>query len=151
MKAMNVKEATTHPKATEEICGMLDMIGTLIEKGHVNVPARTPVTPGRFPVWLPFLFGFPEDKVKRIFLLVFPCHKQGTVSSLQIIQILMGKLSISLKTPGSDVQIGREFFYGEGYQLLSWPPDALRSMLQCHGLTFPAFFTWKNGWGGYWN
>ncbi len=34
MKAMNVKEATTHPKATEEICGMLDMIGTLIEKGH---------------------------------------------------------------------------------------------------------------------
>ena len=31
---MNVKPATTHPKATEEICGMLDMIGTLIEKGH---------------------------------------------------------------------------------------------------------------------
>lgn len=37
MKAMNVKEATTHPKATEEICGMLDMIGTLIEKGHAYV------------------------------------------------------------------------------------------------------------------
>lgn len=34
MEAMNVKPATTHPKATEEICGMLDMIGTLIEKGH---------------------------------------------------------------------------------------------------------------------
>ncbi len=34
MQAMNVKPATTHPKATEEICGMLDMIGTLIEKGH---------------------------------------------------------------------------------------------------------------------
>ena len=34
MEAMNVKTATTHPKATEEICGMLDMIGTLIEKGH---------------------------------------------------------------------------------------------------------------------
>ena len=34
MAAMNVKPATTHPKATEEICGMLDMIGTLIEKGH---------------------------------------------------------------------------------------------------------------------
>ena len=33
MQAMNVKPATTHPKATEEICGMLDMIGTLIEKG----------------------------------------------------------------------------------------------------------------------
>lgn len=34
MEAMNIKPATTHPKATEEICGMLDMIGTLIEKGH---------------------------------------------------------------------------------------------------------------------
>ena len=34
MEAMNVKPATTHPLATEEICGMLDMIGSLIEKGH---------------------------------------------------------------------------------------------------------------------
>lgn len=39
MEAMNVKTATTHPKATEEICGMLDMIGTLIEKGHAYVAA----------------------------------------------------------------------------------------------------------------
>ena len=39
MAAMNVKEATTHPKATEEICGMLDMIGTLIEKGHAYTAA----------------------------------------------------------------------------------------------------------------
>lgn len=39
MQAMNVKPATTHPKATEEICGMLDMIGTLIEKGHAYVAA----------------------------------------------------------------------------------------------------------------
>jgi len=37
MKAMNVKEATTHPLATNEICGMLDMIGDLIEKGHAYV------------------------------------------------------------------------------------------------------------------
>lgn len=34
MKALNVKPATIHPKATEEIDGMLDMINTLIEKGH---------------------------------------------------------------------------------------------------------------------
>ncbi len=34
MAAMNVKPATTHPKATEEICGMLEMIQTLIDKGH---------------------------------------------------------------------------------------------------------------------
>lgn len=34
MAGMNVKPATTHPKATEEIDGMIDMISTLIEKGH---------------------------------------------------------------------------------------------------------------------
>lgn len=34
MQGLNIRPATTHPKATEEICGMLDMIGTLIEKGH---------------------------------------------------------------------------------------------------------------------
>ena len=37
MKGMHVKPATTHPKATEEIDGMLDMIHTLIEKGHAYV------------------------------------------------------------------------------------------------------------------
>lgn len=39
MAALNVRPATTHPKATEEICGMLDMIGILIEKGHAYVGA----------------------------------------------------------------------------------------------------------------
>ena len=34
MKALNVMEATTHPKATEEIDGMIEMISTLIDKGH---------------------------------------------------------------------------------------------------------------------
>ena len=34
MEALNVKPATKHPLATEEICGMLDMIGTLMEKGY---------------------------------------------------------------------------------------------------------------------
>lgn len=34
MKALNVMEATTHPKATEEIADMIDMIKVLIEKGH---------------------------------------------------------------------------------------------------------------------
>lgn len=34
MEAMNVKPATVHPKATEEIGGMLEMINTLIEKDH---------------------------------------------------------------------------------------------------------------------
>ena len=33
MKSMNVMEATTHPKATEEIGGMIEMIQTLIDKG----------------------------------------------------------------------------------------------------------------------
>ena len=37
MEMMNVKPATVHPKATEEICGMQEMIETLIEKGHAYV------------------------------------------------------------------------------------------------------------------
>ena len=39
MEAMNVKPATTHPLATEEIGGMIQMISTLIEKGHAYVAA----------------------------------------------------------------------------------------------------------------
>ena len=34
MAAMNVKPATTHPLATEEIGGMIEMIQTLIDKGY---------------------------------------------------------------------------------------------------------------------
>ena len=34
MADMNVKPATTHPRATEEIGGMIRMIGSLIESGH---------------------------------------------------------------------------------------------------------------------
>lgn len=39
MKALNVKPATTHPQATNEIGGMLEMIQTLIDKGHAYVAA----------------------------------------------------------------------------------------------------------------
>lgn len=34
MEGLNVKPATVHPKATEEINGMIEMIQNLIEKGH---------------------------------------------------------------------------------------------------------------------
>ena len=34
MEAMNVRPATTHPLATEEIPGMIEMISTLVEKGY---------------------------------------------------------------------------------------------------------------------
>ena len=34
MAALNVREATTHPKATEEIPDMIEMVKTLIEKGY---------------------------------------------------------------------------------------------------------------------
>lgn len=34
MAGMNVKPATTHPQATKEIDGMIDMIATLIDKGY---------------------------------------------------------------------------------------------------------------------
>ena len=34
MEALNVRPATVHPQATQEICGMLDMIQELIDSGH---------------------------------------------------------------------------------------------------------------------
>ena len=34
MEGMNIKPATTHPLATQEIGGMIDMIQTLIDKGY---------------------------------------------------------------------------------------------------------------------
>ena len=37
MEALHVKPATTHPKATCEIDGMIEMIQTLIDKGHAYV------------------------------------------------------------------------------------------------------------------
>jgi cysteinyl-tRNA synthetase len=37
MAGMNVKPATVHPQATQEIGGMLEMIQTLIDKGHAYV------------------------------------------------------------------------------------------------------------------
>ncbi|MBQ9063828.1 MAG: cysteine--tRNA ligase [Blautia sp.] len=37
MEGMNVRPATTHPLATQEIDGMLEMIKTLIDKGHAYV------------------------------------------------------------------------------------------------------------------
>jgi cysteinyl-tRNA synthetase len=37
MEALNVRPATVHPQATKEIDGMIDMISTLIEKGHAYV------------------------------------------------------------------------------------------------------------------
>lgn len=37
MQGMNVKPATTHPQATNEIQGMIDMINSLIEKGYAYV------------------------------------------------------------------------------------------------------------------
>ncbi len=39
MEAMNVKPATVHPQATQEICGMVEMIQTLIDKGHAYAAA----------------------------------------------------------------------------------------------------------------
>ncbi|MBQ7506269.1 MAG: cysteine--tRNA ligase [Lachnospiraceae bacterium] len=39
MEALNIKPATVHPKATEEIDGMIDMIQKLVDKGHAYVAA----------------------------------------------------------------------------------------------------------------
>ena len=39
MASLNVREATTHPQATQEIDGMIRMISDLIEKGYAYVAA----------------------------------------------------------------------------------------------------------------
>ena len=39
MEGLNVKPATTHPLATKEIAGMIEMISTLIDKGYAYVGA----------------------------------------------------------------------------------------------------------------
>jgi cysteinyl-tRNA synthetase len=41
MASMNVKPATKHPLATEEVCGMVDMIADLIQKGFAYEKAGT--------------------------------------------------------------------------------------------------------------
>lgn len=41
MASLNVMPATTHPKATEEIDGMIEMIEELIEKGHAYAKSGT--------------------------------------------------------------------------------------------------------------
>ena len=51
MAGMNVREATTHPKATEEIDGMIEMIQSLIDRGFAyekngTVYFRTRLDPG---------------------------------------------------------------------------------------------------------
>ncbi len=39
MESLSVREATTHPQATREIDGMIEMISTLIDKGYAYVAA----------------------------------------------------------------------------------------------------------------
>ena len=70
MAAMNVKPATVHPQATQEICGMLEMIQTLIDKNHAMWPGTGPCTSGQVPLrntescpirtWM----SFSQDSVK---------------------------------------------------------------------------------------
>ena len=41
MEALNVRPATTHPQATQEIPEMIDMVNTLIDKGHAYEKSGT--------------------------------------------------------------------------------------------------------------
>ena len=79
MADMNVKPATTHPLATQEIDGMIDMIQTLIDKGFAyavngtvyfrvrisasmeNSPTRIWMTCSRIPFY-PGIRGGPEGR-----------------------------------------------------------------------------------------
>ena len=50
MKDMNVEPATVHPQATQEIQGMINMIQTLIDKGHAYVAEDGTVYLRRVPL-----------------------------------------------------------------------------------------------------
>ena len=52
MEGMNVKPATTHPLATQEIDGMIEMIQTLMDKGYAYAKRRHSL--------------FPREKIQRI-------------------------------------------------------------------------------------
>ena len=77
MDGMNIKPATKNPLATEEICGMVDMIQTLIDKGYAyekngTVYYSTKITES-FPIrtWMicvpeSVLFWYPEKMKKKI-------------------------------------------------------------------------------------
>ena len=66
MAGMNVKPATKHPLATEEICGMIEMIQQLIDKGYayekngtvyflslIHIFLKLPVLPFAVGMYLP--------------------------------------------------------------------------------------------------
>ena len=51
MAGMNIKPATTHPLATQEIDGMIEMISDLIEKGFAREEAYDTVQPVAMKAW----------------------------------------------------------------------------------------------------
>ena len=67
------------------------------------MPARTTVAPRRRPGWFAFFFRFPENKIQRIFFLVFTGYLQRAETGLKVIQIFMGKFSILFKFLNTEI------------------------------------------------
>ena len=61
------------------------------------MPARTSFAPWRFPVRFAFFFWFPKHKIQGIFFLIFTRYLKCTETRLEVIQILMGQLSVLFK------------------------------------------------------
>ena len=80
MDGMNIKPATKNPLATEEICGMVDMIQTLIDKGfayekngtvYYSTRSSKITVSFRTRIWMIFVrvnvpFWYPEKMRKKI-------------------------------------------------------------------------------------
>ena len=98
-------------------CVDVDRIAEVFAAHHgaLDVPARPPLPPGRFPVGLAFFFRLPEDKIQRI-LLEVSGHLDVAVSALQVIDVFMGKLPVILELPRAVVnravlhRVGIAFF-----------------------------------------
>ena len=89
---------------------------SLCHNGTLDVPARTALAPRGLPIRLTLFFRFPENEVVRILLALLTGYLDLTESGLEIVKILMGKLSVIFKFPDTVVNrsvsshIGVTFF-----------------------------------------
>ena len=77
----------------------IDLVAQIL-LGHdrtLDMPARTSLTPWRLPVRFPIFFWLPENKIRRILFAFLSRHLDLTEAGLQILDILMGQLSIAVK------------------------------------------------------
>ena len=74
----------------------VDGLAKIFSRHHraLNVPAGTAIAPRRLPVGLSVLLRLPENEVQRVSFLILSRHGNAAHVELEIVQILVGKLSV---------------------------------------------------------